>query len=317
MGHILLVILKFIGILLASILGLILFLILLVLLAPIGYSAKGEKGAETVCFQGKISWFIAVLRCKFLYSEEGFQWSLRIFGILAFGNSEKIQQRKAKKIRKKEKKKTSKEILAPEVIKEVKQMPQAEASEETKEVPKLETLKEQKTLYKSKIPDKKTRIREKISKLKKKFSEFKNKVLRLPKQLTAIKENLQQKKEKLEQIHKFWLAETTQDAKRKLIQEGKKMFVHILPNKLKGELEIGLSDPYVMGQVLAVLGILMPLYQDKLLVRPNFEEEKFQGKLFFRGRIIPGYLIGKGLILFFNKKIRKTIKEGKQLIGGN
>lgn len=341
MWHILLVIFKFIGILLASILGLILFLVLLVLLAPFGYSAKGEAGKGKTYFQGKLSWLFAVVLCKVVYSENGLNWYIRIFGIPVAGNDDKFQQKKAKKLAKKaekakksgKKKKTKEVSNAKKTDKKAEEPKALEKKPEQVKVDVLEAKQPEKMMQPKPEQTEPKVIEEIISEaeaksftdklrgLWKKLTGFlksiRQKILAIPNKIRQITDSLEEKKEKIDQILVFWREEATQDAKDVLIRDGKKMLLHILPGKFRGEIEFGLEDPYVMGQILAVLGMLMPLYQDKLKVQPDFEEQKFVGRFSLKGRIIPGYLVYKGLVLLLNKNIRKTIKEGKQLIGGN
>ena len=119
------------------------------------------------------------------------------------------------------------------------------------------------------------------------------------------------------EIKEYFLGEENKEVMKEILSRLKKMFRHIWPNKLCGRVEFGLEDPYTMGQILAVLGILMPIYQDKLTVIPDFEEEKLKGDFSLRGRIIPGYLVLQLFILIMNKEVRRVIKEGKeQLLGG-
>lgn len=427
MVHILLVILKFIGILLASILGLLLLFLLIILLAPLGYQAAGEAGAGKNRFQANISWLYVVLRGKIVYDEEGIHWYVRLFGILFASSDEEFQKKRAAKAEKRKKKKAEKiaakkkkkadkkktaekkkkettKIKKEEKVKieqkkteiedrkalesekeaDVKRIPvqqekmqpesctenekESEKVTESEEKPekqieleeklekqielegkpekqiesegkpekKIESEKKYLQSDQSEEPKESTEVEkdwktswmtawnsllEKLLKTKKRATDFytkwKNRLLSIPKKIHSIRQSLDDKLEKLEMMKEFWRREETQDVKNRLIRDGKKVLIHILPRRFRGHIEFGLEDPYLMGQILAVLGMLMPLYQDKLTVVPDFEEPKLIGSFYLKGRIIPGYLFIKGVALLLNKNVRKTIKEGKQLIGGN
>ncbi|MDO4557030.1 MAG: hypothetical protein Q4B70_18115, partial [Lachnospiraceae bacterium] len=109
MLHILLVVLKFIGILLLSLLGLVLFLVLVVLFAPIGYQAQANAQKEHLFFQGKGSWCFAIIRCKVSYIDNRLDWYIRLFGILVASSDEEFQKKKAEKAKRKIERKAAKE----------------------------------------------------------------------------------------------------------------------------------------------------------------------------------------------------------------
>lgn len=364
MVHILLVILKFIGILLASIIGLLLLFLLIILLAPFGYQAAGEAGAGKNRFQANISWLYVVLRGKIVYDEEGIHWYVRLFGILFASSDEEFQKKRAAKAEKRKKKKAEKKAVKKKKEADIKRIPvqqekmqpesctenkkksekvteseeKAEKKIELEEKPEKEIESEKKYLQSDQSGEAKesteaekdwktswmkawNSLLEKLLKTKKRATDFytkwKNCLCSIPKKIHSIRQSMDDKLEKLEMMKEFWRREETQDVKNQLIRDGKKVLVHILPRRFRGHIEFGLEDPYLMGQILAALGMLMPLYQDKLTVVPDFEEQKLIGSFYLKGRIIPGYLLIKGVALLLNKNVRKTIKEGKQLIGGN
>lgn len=317
MVHILLVILKFIGIVLASILGLILFLLLIVLFGPIGYRAKGRAQSEEIFLEGKASWLGFVLRGKVLYQNGKLHWYFRIFGILLASNEEEFLQKKEERARKKEAGKKKKEQKKREVQKE-----EPKRIESKKEEPKKAEVKPEdgkRTEEKPAEPkqEEQKQIEVKPEKGKSFFEKWKRKLSLIPEKIEKIKMSWDKKMDKLKEVKEFWNDEVTKEVKKRLIATGKKLLLHILPRKWKGRIEFGLEDPYVMGQILMVCGILMPIYEDKLEIKPDFEEEKLSGSFSLKGHIIPGYLLFQCLSLLLNKKIRITYKKGKKLLGGN
>lgn len=343
MVHILLVILKFIGIVLASILGLILFLLLIVLFGPIGYRAKGRAQSEEIFLEGKASWLGFVLRGKVLYQNGKLHWYFRIFGILLASNEEEFLQKKEERAGKKEAGKKKKEQKKREAQKEEPKRIESKKEEPKKAEVKPEEQKqievkpekpkqiEEKPLGKDsfvteKQPEKeslsekqenKSFVRKLLEKGKSFFEKWKRKLSLIPEKIEKIKMSWDKKMDKLKEVKEFWNDEVTKEVKKRLIATGKKLLLHILPRKWKGRIEFGLEDPYVMGQILMVCGILMPIYEDKLEIKPDFEEEKLSGSFSLKGHIIPGYLLFQCLSLLLNKKIRITYKKGKKLLGGN
>lgn len=328
MGHILLVILKFIGLFLGSLLGLILALILIVLFAPFSYRAEGEAEEGTKKVQARVSWLFAVITGRIRYDDNGLLWSVRILGFLFAGNDKEFLEKKARKKEKKAKKEKAKsKTQESQTIKKVPGKAEEKSASEGKSPtrenlpasPDLQKPKETVSKKKEERLDqveekKKESLRQKIERV---FSSLKDKIRMLRDKVQSLKEKKEQIEETILAVRVFFAKPETKRVKDRLFLDGKKMLLHILPRKFSGHVEFGLSDPCQMGQILAILGMLIPIYQDHLTVCPDFEEEKLCGSFFLKGRIIPGYLIGKGLVLFLNKEVRNTIKEGKQLIGGN
>lgn len=340
MVHILLGIVKVIGIVLVAVLGLLLFLFLIVLFGPIGYGAEG-RAEETKAVEGRVSWLWFLIRCKVRYdSQNGVWWNLRILGIPLFSSEKQSKKEAAKKkkcaseqtsskekrdekpkeISIEEKEESPKETLTKEKkespketsAEEKKEVAQESIAKETQEVPAVSAAKENakkgKTLKNSQPIWK--RMAGKIKKLGKKIKS-------IPKKIQGLSDKGRQIVERFQEIRDYFLGECNKEVIKDILAVLKKMVRHILPRKFRGRVEFGLEDPYVMGQVLALLGMLMPLYQDKLEVYPDFEEEKLKGDFSCKGRIIPGYLLFYVLKLLLNKEVRRVIKEGKALIGGN
>lgn len=65
----------------------------------------------------------------------------------------------------------------------------------------------------------------------------------------------------------------------------KKLLKHILPKKLKSRIVFGTGDPCSTGQALGAMSILYSFYGDKIRIVPDFENKRFEGKHYARGRI--------------------------------
>ena len=350
MVHILLGIVKVIGIVLAAVLGLLLFIFLIVLFGPIGYEAEG-RAEETKAVEGRVSWLWFLIHCKVRYdSQNGVWWNLRILGIPLF-SSEKQSKKEAakKKKRASEQTSSSEKQSKKEATKKKKGVPEQTSSSEKREESQKETLtKEKKESPKeTSVEEKKAVAQESIAKetqevpatssakenakkgkiqkksqpiwkrMAEKIKNLGKKIKSIPQKIQGLRDKGRQMVERFQEIRDYFLGERNKEVIKNILAVLKKMVRHILPRKFRGRVEFGLEDPYVMGQILALLGMLMPLYQDKLEVYPDFEEEKLKGYFSCKGRIIPGYLLFYVLKLLLNKEVRRVIKEGKALIGGN
>lgn len=85
MLQIILVILKFIGIVLGVLLAVILGLVLLVLFVPVRYDLSGEK-REKLCAQGKVHWLFHIVTFQISYENDEVRQILRIFGVPVWKN---------------------------------------------------------------------------------------------------------------------------------------------------------------------------------------------------------------------------------------
>lgn len=101
MIHVLLTVLKILGILLASIIGLLLLILLIVLLVPVRYRGKAQKH-DKINADGVVSWLLHIVHCSVKYEGDGVITVVRIFGIKVYPKSEKkpSKERKSSKKRK-------------------------------------------------------------------------------------------------------------------------------------------------------------------------------------------------------------------------
>ncbi len=82
------------------------------------------------------------------------------------------------------------------------------------------------------------------------------------------------------------------------------------PDKLEADLLVGMADPATTGQILAAYGMLYPLLGQHVRVVGNFgvEQTYAAGELFIRGKIRALTFLKAAIKIYFNKDIRKLIK---------
>ena len=219
-------------------------------------------------------------------------------------------------------------ISEPAKVSEEASEPMNQKEEETN--CKVEPLEENIGISKKESPDEPVKkplslkIKEKYILIKNRIKELIQKIKAIPdkikKGIEGIKAKIQNLKAKIRKIlewKEFFLGERNREGFLHVLHNLKKMILHILPRKLQGKVEFGVEDPYVMGQILTVLSIFYPVYQEKFTVIPDFENPGFAGDASLKGRIIPGYLVVRLLIALCNKEVIHIIKEGRRLAGGN
>ena len=72
-------ILKIIGWILLTLLAIFLLIVFLVLFVPVRYRMDGSI-EENIRVQGKVHWLLHILTFDFSYNEEGFSYTLKLFG---------------------------------------------------------------------------------------------------------------------------------------------------------------------------------------------------------------------------------------------
>ena len=88
---VILLILKIIGWILLTLPALFLLIVFLVLVVPVRYRTDGSI-EENIRVQGKVHWLLHILSFGFSYNEEGFSYTLKLFGKrIALG--EKLEDR--------------------------------------------------------------------------------------------------------------------------------------------------------------------------------------------------------------------------------
>ncbi|MDE7300297.1 MAG: hypothetical protein K2N94_15980 [Lachnospiraceae bacterium] len=116
-------------------------------------------------------------------------------------------------------------------------------------------------------------------------------------------------------IRDFLLEEVNKNAIRCAGKTIFQLLKYVLPYKIKGEVVFGTGDVYSMGQTLSVLGIIYPVYAKNLIVRTDFETERFRldGYVLLKGRIRFGKLLYMLLRLWIEGKGRLVLKNVKKV----
>ena len=322
--HILLFLLKLIGIVLLVILGLIVLILAIVLLTPIRYRIGASK-YQTIQAEGKVTWLFRLIEMVFKLdtgAEEGkrLHLSFRIAWLKLYDNQKPKEKRiKQKKTRKTKSKPESEQL--EKVIQSTKpEQPEA----------KVQPIKtEQATEMKNEMP--KAVHPEKILRLAKNAA---NKILSLIRgvfslicSILSIPSKIMDGLEKLENF--FTKLREKKEAFLAFYNEAhnhqwftafwhrlKKLLLKILPRADRLYLHFGFEDPATTGQVLGGLSILYPICGEKMELCPEFNEEILEGEVKCHGRIRPVSLVIFAVKSFLNKQFFSMVKQFKGLLKG-
>ena len=332
MLHILLLILKWIGIVLAVFLLLVLLLINLGLFVPIRYRADAscQNDIETLETEFELSWMWKLFFLTACWKKGKADMKIRIGWKYLFseekeGKSEEkieVPEEKEENDLQKEKEeqkflKEQKESLPSEKtncsLPENNVQEQAEKRECRQEktesgIDKEEEEKESFTADRRKAGGRKKkplwdRMKEKISEWIESCKSFWRKIL-------AMGRNFRGKKE---QIESFLTDASHRRAFCSLKREVRRFLGHVSPKDVKIVGKIGLEDPYMTGQALAVLGMLFPFLGENTVIVPDFENKVLEGSVHIEGKIHNFRMLAILWRLIKDRDVRKIIIDIKKL----
>ena len=307
MLHILILILKIIGIIIAVILGILLLLIAIFLFAPVHYEVQGRCDGDLGSLKGKvqITWLLRLIRADILYKNGKMKWRLRLAwikrGNTGTGKKQKeVQtlQKQAEKAEISEMKEAEKtEIFGPEeeeashtVRQKSAHVPESEKRKTENGIPEKE-----KSVDSEKNGSFYQRILSWIQKIKCTFRKLCDKI-----------KALSGKKEKLEE---FLRDEVHKGAYHKCKKEFFRLMKHLKPKKADVRIIYGFDDPYYTGQALAVFSVLYPFVGGCISVTPDFEHQVLKGSAYLKGKIYLWHFVQSGWKLIWNRNVRQTYRD--------
>lgn len=332
MLHILLLILKWIGIVLAVFLLLVLLLINLGLFVPVRYRADAscQNDIETLEAEFELSWMWKLFFLTACWKKGKADMKIRIGWKYLFseekeGKSEEkieVPEEKEENDLQKEKEeqkflKEQKESLPPE--KTNRSLPENNVQEQAEKrechqektesgIDKEEEEQESFTADRRKAGGRKKkplwdRMKEKISEWIESCKSFWRKIL-------EMRRNFRGKKE---QIESFLTDASHRRAFCSLKREVRRFLGHVSPKDVKIVGKIGLEDPYMTGQALAVLGMLFPFLGENTVIVPDFENKVLEGSVHIEGKIHNFRMLAILWRLIKDRDVRKIIIDIKKL----
>ena len=291
MVHILLLILKAIGILILVLLGLVLAVVCLVLFVPVCYEAGGSW-KDKPAGKGKISWLFGAVSLSAGYDgdESGLTAGVRLFGQKLWEMGEEKETPKAPRPLDEETLRgTDTERKEPEDRKKPEE--KETALWEENQQPRPEPEDKRHTEHKKK--DVFGRIKVFLEKLKFSFQSFCDKLKNI--------QNIAEEK-------KAWLEDEENQASLKLLWKQTGRFLrHVCPRGGEGSVTFGFEEPYLTGQVLSAAALIYPFFEGNLEICPVFDDTVFEAEGSFKGRIRAGYLLWLGLGILRDGHTRRML----------
>ena len=291
MVHILLLILKAIGILILVLLGLVLAVVCLVLFVPVCYEAGGSW-KDKPAGKGKISWLFGAVSLSAGYDgdESGLTAGVRLFGQKLWEMGEEKETPKAPwPLDEETLRGTDAERKEPKDRKKPEE--KETALWEENQQPRPEPEDKRHTEHKKK--DVFGRIKVFLEKLKFSFQSFCDKFKNM--------QNIAEEK-------KAWLEDEENQASLKLLWKQTGRFLrHVCPRGGKGSVTFGFEEPYLTGQALSAAALIYPFFEGNLEICPVFDETVFEAEGSFKGRIRAGYLLWLGLGILRDGHTRRML----------
>lgn len=326
--HIVLFILKTVGILLLAVLALLLCLALFLLISPIVYrfNVSGEGTREKIRAEAQFHWLMHLMSGSVKYENGTLLWNLRI----AWKKTDNRRESEEGKSGSTEKgrrpagtEKKSDEMPQTQQIEKSDEMPQAQ-KEKTDEVSRVQNetsaeIHEKKKVFLEKNPArneyrgngrKRRFVRNQKKKKSRKISEiikrFREKIKYTFQRICDTIKMLQGKKEK---VLAFVKNEIHQKAFFYILKQSKTILFWYRPKEWILNIKFGFSDPSYTGYALAGISLLWPLAAESVQIEPDFEREIFCGTARVRGKIRLFYAAAALLKTILNKNVRITFKH--------
>lgn len=301
MIHILLLILKIIGIVLLA----VLILALLLLFFPIIYVGKVEAEDGNLNGGAAAYWLFHVIHFSVKFHGSNVKYALRVFGIPVFSSKKKDSRDKKEK----------KYIAGKPEYKENKRNPDrsAESTHKVKndDVQQILHTKENYISDHGKINDNQGKERQAENKERVK-ARISRKVKKIKNILKDSVNDTKSAYNQLKQIKTFITANTTKEA----YHYGKRLIIkfvrHIFPKKIRANINFGFDEPHITGQVLGYIAMAfgtLGINPEKIVVEPDFEKSVFKAKAKCKGYVLLGVAGIYILKFYFKKEIHEIIKK--------
>lgn len=270
MIHILLLILKGIGLLLLVLSGLLLLVIGCVAFVPVRYEAAGSW-KEGLLLDARVSWLFRLFSLKAECRGPGDEIGLRarILGFTVWSNEEPEEETKPEHETEAGAERKSETGRTEPPVREREEVPrQADTAAEEREL--YEQLREDEERFQRQRPHEKRAQK----KAEKKPGIFKR-----------LRFSFSSFCDKLKGIRDMAVDEKNQASIALLLRQFKRLVSHVWPGKGRLHVVFGFEDPYTTGQVLSAASLIYPFYHRQLELEPVFGEKILEAEGSLKGRI--------------------------------
>ena len=339
-----LLILKIIGILLLCVLGLALTLLLLVLFVPVRYELQGQAGdgvrreefdaqalKKTVRGEARISWLLHILNGRVAYAEEmkNPELTVRVFCFPVFRTKLFAQEEQGKQTEREkddagatgdadEKKAAEKRYSAP---RDDYAGAGSAARDGNTAVPEKSVFRRNKS---AEAEPEQNGGPQGGGEAGKSFSEklsegaaaAKNRAEKLPHTFQKVCDKIKKIRRDIAYYRRLWESEMCARALAKSKKQLKKVLHQFLPRRWTVAGTVGAGDPALAGQLMEAQGLLYPWTAGHIQLTPDFTACTVELAASARGRVTLFVLAKAGVLLYFDKDVRRVLRLAKKRLKG-
>lgn len=310
MLHIILLILKIIGIILLCILGVVFLAVCCVLFVPVRYRVEifreERDGKPPVVVRAQITWMLHLVNILACYPADVYV-RVRIFLFTLFRIPEAEHKKRTGRIEKekdisepKETPSEDKKDTGNQVSVRKEADPEPESRENESEKPVQESAESTGGIIK-KIHDLLEKIKQILQRIKEAVENIQYTIRHFCDKMKTMSDNIQYYQSVIESepFRSSWSLCRKQIG---IIMKGLK------PDKFEADLIVGMDDPAATGKILAACGVLYPFIGQHVRVAGDFERAHVEGWVYIKGRIRAFTFLWIAVKVYMNKDIRTLIK---------
>ncbi|MBR1854206.1 MAG: hypothetical protein IJ794_13865 [Lachnospiraceae bacterium] len=319
-------ILRILGIILLSVLGIVLVLLLLILFMPIMYRAQAEKQTDLQA-SVKVRWLFGFLRVEFIYPEPGnlvakvlffkvfdsggktsgarqedeiknFQSSTQSDSESFSETTGDVSDPKIDHLNQPNASTTVSDTIPPNSLEEQTTAAQTSALDDQDDMTDFEAVKAHEAAWqevKRKLRGEKQES--KINKIKYTFHNTCDKIKDVWENVSYYKDILSENETRLLLDHV-------------MLRIGK-ILKSIRPRKLSADILFGTGSPDTTGYILGAYGMLSPFIGGSVVLTPDFETAILKGTILIAGHITIARILWQGILLVLDRKLWHFIAEVK------
>lgn len=300
MASVFLLILKIIGIVILSLIGLVLLLAAIILFVPVRYRTDGHKGTDEgdLSANANVSFLLHIISAGFSYDDELCKY-IKIFGI---------------KLKKKDKEKPEDDVPKP-AIDDTDSDETAESAETEENTTVTEddftidwnddTESFENTSANESQPEEQIYVDDDS----KNDDSLTDRIDSFIESITDKYDELSQKYEDIRKKIRFWDKMIHDDRNRNAAELIKvcviKLLKRIAPRRIKGQVHFGFEDPATTGKILMYLALIYPVMPKKLKIEPSFTDTDIFGDISVKGRLALIYPLVYFIRIYFNKDFKR------------
>ena len=307
MIHILLLILKIIGIVLLAALA----IILLILFFPVTYSVNARFEKNRVDGRLMAGWFFHIIHFVLKFKGDSIIYKLRVFGIPIYSSDKKEKHGSEEKADDRKKDESNKAARKSETKADNENSDSKYSAIEDndyRESYRYEAGSDEHV----KNDDGQGNTEKKSGKIWSFVEKIKNALKIISYNVKKLFRNAKEVHTKIDEIKKFIRANSTKEA----FNYGKtlviKLLKHIFPRKIRANIQMGFDEPHITGQMLGYIAMAYGTFginPEHIVIDPYFDKKILQGHIRLRGRFVIGIVIYYALRFYFKKEIHDIIKK--------